>query len=351
MSVAYFDGQTSRRRLVELRFGEGLIILEAGETVATWPFANIRRFDAPDGVLRLGAIQAADLARLDIRAPDLAGLVLRHCPDIAGAGGLVQVRVARIVAWSLAAAAAIIGMIWFGVPVLADQVTEILPLAWEKPLGQAVDGQVRVLFGGTECTAPAGVAALGKLVGQLQSAAKLPIVPDPVVLKSSTPNAFALPGGRIFILSALIVQAASPDELAGVLAHEFGHVAHRDGLRRLLRDGGTGYLLGLLFGDVTGAGAALVAVRTLLNSEYSREAENAADNFSVMVMATLGRPTTALGDLLHRVAPETDAGLTLFRDHPLTPNRIKRLAIARSEAGSPPVLDADEWRALKVICR
>ena len=151
MSVAYFDGQTSRRRLVELRFGDGLIILEDGETIAAWPFVDIRRFDAPEGTLRLGATNAADLARLDIRVPDLAGLVLRHCPDIAGAGGLAQIHVCRIVGCSVAAAAAIIGMIWFGVPVIADQVTEILPLSWEKPLGQAVDGQVRVLFGGTEC--------------------------------------------------------------------------------------------------------------------------------------------------------------------------------------------------------
>ncbi|MBC7636639.1 MAG: M48 family metallopeptidase [Acetobacteraceae bacterium] len=277
--------------------------------------------------------------------------MLLHCPDIAGMGGRASIKVSGIVAWSFAATAAIIGMIWFGVPIIADQVTELLPLSWEKPLGQAVDGQVRALFGGTECTAPAGIAALGKLVAKLQLAAKLPIRPDPVVLKSSVPNAFALPGGRIFILSDLIGKAGSPDELAGVLAHEFGHVAHRDGLRRLLRDGGTGYLLGLLFGDVTGAGAALVAARTLLNSAYSRGAETASDDFSVMVMRALGRPTAALGDLLSRVAQDTNASLSLFRDHPLTPDRIIRLAGTGSSDSGPALLDPDEWQALRSICR
>ncbi len=351
MSVAYFDGRTSRRRLVELRFGDGLIIVENGDIVADWPFANIRRFDAPHGILRLGATSAAELARLDIRAPDQAALVLRHCPDIAGVGGLVPIKLGRIIGWSLAAAAAIIGTIWFGVPVVADQLTEIIPIAWEKPLGQAVDGQIRLLFGTTACIDEAGVAALNKLVARLQSTANLPIPPEPAVLLSKIPNAFALPGGRIYILSNLIGDAASPDELAGVLAHELGHVAHRDGVRRLLRDGGTGYLLGLLFGDVSGAGAALVAARTLLNSAYSLEVETAADDFSAMVMTRLGRPTAALGALLHRVAPETDTDITLFRDHPLTPDRERRLAETNAPATGPELLSAPEWAALRVICR
>ena len=241
-----------------MRFGDGLIILGNGAILAIWPFATIRRFDGPDGNLRLGATHAAELARLDIRAPDLAALVLCHCPGLAGAGGQAPIRVGRIIAGSVAAAAAIVGMIWFGVPVIADQAAEILPLSWEKPLGQAVGKQVQVYFGVKTCTAPSGIAAVDRLVGQLQSVATLPIPPELVVLQSHTTNALALPGGRVYVLSGLTDYAVTPDELAGVFAHEFGHISHRGGLRRLLRNGGTGYLIGLLFGDVSGAGAALL---------------------------------------------------------------------------------------------
>src|SRR5438067_12903258 len=112
---------------------------------------------------------------------------------------------------------------------------------------------------------------------------------------SSLPNAFALPGGRVYVLSGLLAQAQSPDELAGVLAHEFGHVVRRDGLRRLIRDGGTSFLVGLMFGDVTGSGVVLMAGRIVLSASHTRAAEEEADAFAVTVMHRLGRPAAPMG--------------------------------------------------------
>ncbi len=188
-------------------------------------------------------------------------------------------------------------------------------------------------------------------MARLQSAARLPIAPDPVVLRSAIPNAFALPGGRVYILSALLDRARSPDELAGVLAHEFGHVSHRDGVRRLIRDGGTGFLVGLLFGDVSGAGAALYAARSLLSSAYSRDIEAGADGFAIDIMHKLGRPTAPLGDLLLRITGPEAAAFSILSDHPLTPERVDRLAQANSRPSGPPLLDGPAWRALQAICR
>jgi predicted Zn-dependent protease len=51
------------------------------------------------------------------------------------------------------------------------------------------------------------------------------------VLASPVPNAFALPGGRIYLLNGLLQKAESADEIAGVIAHEMGHVSHRDQTR------------------------------------------------------------------------------------------------------------------------
>jgi Zn-dependent protease with chaperone function len=233
---------------------------------------------------------------------------------------------------------------------ISDQVAEVLPIAWERPLGEAVDQQVRQIFPGKPCTAPDGRAALGKLVAELQTAARLPIVPDPVVLRSGIPNAFALPGGRVYVLSALLNRAQSPDELAGVLAHEFGHVSHRDGLRRLIRDGGTAFLVGLLFGDVSGAGAALFAARSLLSAAYARDIEAGADGFAITVMHRLGRPTAPLGDLLQRLGGPGSTQLSLLADHPLTPDRVHRLKQEDAAASGPDLLDPVEWQALRKIC-
>ena len=130
----------------------------------------------------------------------------------------------------------------FGMPVIADRLAAMLPYTWEKPLGAAFDPRIRTAFGAA-CTQPDGVAALHTLIDRLQTAAQLPIPPEPVVLRSSIRNAFALPGGRVYVLDGLITAARTPDELGGVLAHEFGNVEHRDGLRRLLREGGTSFLV------------------------------------------------------------------------------------------------------------
>jgi Zn-dependent protease with chaperone function len=350
-AAIFFDGQSNRRRLVELRFAASLDILEDGACAASWPYPDIRAADSPPGSLRLSCISGAPLARLDVRDATAQAGIERHCPALAAAGGAQAISVGRIAAWSLAAAVAIVAVIWFGVPAAADQLAEVLPVAWEKPLGEAVDQQIRALFPGQPCTRPAGQAALAKLVGTLQSAAQLPIQPDPVVLRSPVANAFALPGGRVYVLSGLLDRARAPDELAGVLAHEFGHISHRDGIRRLIRDGGTGFLAGLLFGDVTGAGAALFAARSWLSAAYSRDIETGADAFAITVMHRLGRPAAPLGDLLLRITGPEEEMFSILRDHPLTPERVERLTEGSAVSAGPVLLDATEWQALRAVCK
>ena len=336
--------------MIALRFADTIEIVENGIRLASWPYPDIRRVDAPQGLMRLSCVTAPPLARLELRDPASWKDIEARCPALSGPGGVQRISVLRIVAWSVATAMVIAGLIWFGVPVVADQLAEVLPLGWERPLGEAVDKQVRVMFPGTPCTSPNGRAALTRLVGELQTAARLPIAPDPVVLRSPIPNAFALPGGRIYVLSSLLNRAQSPDELAGVLAHEFGHVSHRDGLRRLIRDGGTAFLVGLLFGDVSGAGAALFATRSLLSAAYARDIEAGADEFAITVMHRLGRPAAPLGALMQRLFGPGEMQLSLLRDHPLTPDRVRRLQQDDIQPSGPDLLSPVEWQALRKIC-
>ena len=168
---------------------------------------------------------------------------------------------------------------------------------------------------------------------------------------SSLPNAFALPGGRVYVLSGLLAQAQSPDELAGVLAHEFGHVVRRDGLRRLIRDGGTSFLVGLMFGDVTGSGVVLMAGRIVLSASHTRAAEEEADAFAVTVMHRLGRPAAPMGALLQRISgPAPDGPPSILRDHPLPAERKTMLERDDAAPSGPALLDEAEWKHLKRIC-
>ena len=82
------------------------------------------------------------------------------------------------------------------------------------------------------------------------------------------------------MFEGLIDKSESADELAGVIAHEIGHVAHRDGTRSLLQAAGLSFLFGMLLGDFVGGGAVVIGARAVLQSSYSREVESAADRYA-----------------------------------------------------------------------
>jgi Peptidase family M48 len=148
-----------------------------------------------------------------------------------------------------------------------------------------------------------------------------------------------------------LVPQAFERRLGGILAHELGHLRHRDGTRNLIYNGGTSFLIGLLFGDVTGSSALIFASRSLVTASYSREAEHNADTFSIDVMHKLGRPTKAMGELLFRVTGnEADRGSSILANHPLTEDRLARMSSEDRPPTGPPLLTAAEWASLSAIC-
>src|SRR5260370_1802231 len=115
-------------------------------------------------------------------------------------------------------------------------------------------------------------------------------------------NDFALPGGHVYVFQGLIDKARSPDELAGVIAHEMGHVAHRDGMRTIMQAAGLSFVFGMLLGDFGGGGAAIIAVRTVLQSAYTRDVEVAADAYRAAVVPNIGGVPPALPAIPRRIA-------------------------------------------------
>jgi len=350
-SAVFFDGKTNAKHDVTIRLAEALEISEDGTFLAAWSYGDIRRADGPADVLRLSNVAAAPLARLEIRDRTAQAEVRTRCLLLEGDPTFGGESKKRIVFWSLAATVSIGLIVWFGIPALAERLTPLVPIAFEKHIGQATDKQIRAIFSGQICTNEEGKEALTELVGKLQSVAQLSIAPEPDVISSGVPNAFALPGGKVYVLSKLLDKAESPDELAGVLAHEFGHVAHRDGMRRLIKDGSTSFVIGLLFGDVTGASVVLTTGKSLLSAAYSRDVEASADLFAQDVMLKLGRSPKALGTLMVRILGADDHNpLAIFASHPLTKERVAALSESDGAAQGEPLLTAEKWRDLKAIC-
>ncbi len=169
-----------------------------------------------------------------------------------------------------------------------------------------------------------GRAALDKLIGRLETAAGLPIPLKAAVVRRREANAIALPGGHIYVFEGLVdAIAQTPDELAGVIAHEIGHVAHRDGTRSVLQAAGLSFLFGMLLGDFTGGGVVVIAAKTVVQSAYSREVEAAADRYGVELMAKARRRSARAW---HHPRPHRRRRSSRARrscvDHPQTKDRV-----------------------------
>lgn len=370
--AVYFDGSSNRKRRVALRFGTDLEIVEDDSVAAVWPYDSIRRAHGPTGLLRLSSVAAPSLARLEIEHDDTMQTLLAKAPVLRSTTS-GSTPAWRIVAWSFAAIGSILAVVFFGIPLAAERLAPLVPERFEKRMGETVERQVRFLFDGTACTDPAGQAAFNVLIDKLKQAGKIETSLDSQVLRTKVPvsNALALPGGKIYLLDGLLQKANNVDEIAGVLAHELGHVQHRDNMRRLIQTGGTSYLVGLLFGDIMGGSAVIFVSKSLLDASHSREAELAADAFAIDVMQKLGRSARPMGEFLVRITegarpvPKSDAkpdakpdakaaarpGANIFASHPLSADRLDRMKQADRPNTGPELLTPTQWRALKGICR
>ena len=260
----------------------------------------------------------------------------------------------------MAATLSLLAVAYFGVPAIADRLAPLVPLAVERKLGDAVDVQVRGMLdrknagAAFECGHAArekpGVAALDKMMKRLSEAAALRLPLRAVVLRRPEANAIALPGARIYVFQGLIAKADNADELAGVIAHEIGHVAHRDGTRSVLQAGGLSLMFGMLLGDFVGGGAVVIAARSVLQSSYSRHVEMAADAYGAHLMNKAGGNARGLAVMLGKIGGATEPGMNILLDHPETKARVAAIDKIADPRPARPWLNAHEWAALKRIC-
>jgi Zn-dependent protease with chaperone function len=139
------------------------------------------------------------------------------------------------------------------------------------------------------------------------------------------PNALALPGDIVVLTDELVALAESDDELAGVLAHEVGHIVYRHGMRNMIQSVSITVLVGALLGDVAGMSVMVESVPAVLaNSAFSRRFEVAADDYAIGCLNDAGRNPRALGDLLRRLEDAVGApDLGYLSSHPPARKRAK----------------------------
>ena len=141
-----------------------------------------------------------------------------------------------------------------------------------------------------------------------------------------TINAFALPGGQVFITAALYRQLSTEAQLAGVLGHEIGHVIARHGAQQLAKRKLTAGLAGaaeIASGDERG-GAVAQAVANLVNMRYGREHEHESDRWAVRLMPGAGYDPRAMIEVMEVLARASRGGTPEFLStHPKPANRVE----------------------------
>ncbi len=153
-----------------------------------------------------------------------------------------------------------------------------------------------------------------------------------------TINAFALPGGQVFITRALFDKLQTEGQLAGVLAHEVGHVIERHGAQRMAKMGLTQGLVGAV---AVGASDSQVgaqqaaqlanAIGQLVNLKYGREDELESDTWGVILAANAGYdPRAMIGvmDILEEASARGQKPPEFMSTHPSHGNRVDRIKSA-----------------------
>lgn len=145
-------------------------------------------------------------------------------------------------------------------------------------------------------------------------------------------NAFALPGGQVFITAALYSRLQNEDQLAGILGHEIGHVIHRHGAERIakmeLTQGLTGAAV-IASGDYTTAQAAQM-IGNLINMKYGRDQELESDDWGVLLMMEAGYDPNALITVMD-ILEDASGGKSVpeFQStHPSPQNRRQKIRAA-----------------------
>lgn len=173
------------------------------------------------------------------------------------------------------------------------------------------------------------------------------VVEDPAI------NAFAIPGGHVYVNTGLIANADNAAELAGVMAHEISHVTARHSTEQITRQYGLSILAGLVLGQDPGQLAQIAAqiVAGGALARFSREAEEEADALGIRAMAAAGyNPigmATMFEELLEHQQSQPGRVEQFFSTHPLTADRARKARERAQQIGERGTLDEPGFQSLK----
>ena len=349
ISANFFDGASARLHTVNLELGHGTVGLAGPDIVRSYAFSEAKL--AEPFARSAAVLDFSDGGRCEIDDPAAKAA-------IATALGYRKSRVERwqqhwygaLLALVLLIVTVLAGMKW-GVPALADRVVASLPVSVDLQVGDAAVGAVQRQWFEPSRLSDERIAQVQEIFKSVTpQSARLPLALSVRSSKTLPPNALAFPNGKIVITDSMVLhilgkQADFDDHsramLAGVLAHEIGHIEGRHSMRALARGSMLAVLSASLFGDFSTVVAAAPAL--VLTMNYSREMETRADRYAVARLIDQGLDPDALADLFDSLEATAPGQSSLPRwmqqagnymsSHPATAERTDAIRRAGTEAG------------------
>lgn len=338
IACTYFDGRASVARPASLITAGGRVRLVGHDLDAVLDPASLRVsrrvadtprwIYLPDG----GACMVADNAAIDriAQTSRLEALLLKVESHAVWAAVATMVVVAIVLA-----------LVRFGIPATAEAIAGHLPPATVQQIGErtlaSLDRQwllPSALSAGRRAAIRARLDALLRADGG--GAVRLEFRNAPRI----GPNAFALPGNIIVVTDQLVTLSRHPDEVAGVLAHELGHLRLNHAVRGLLEGSAAALIVAAVTGDIASTSTlAASAPALLLQNKFSRDNESEADRFALDLLRRAGIDSAHLADILARLQGQGGTSMPiLLASHPATAERIAaaRAASNGARAARPP---------------
>lgn len=363
-TAKFSDGQSARSWQATVRLdARGIFIARGdGQEGLVWPYGALKAHtplskNSEDALITYTYMPDAQLF---VSHPDFALELIEKAPRLKAAS--YRWRAAKPLILATLLAIFVFGIIWVMDLKPARTIASMMPEGARQTIGRnVVNGFAaprRV------CRSAKGMAALDRLMSRLLDSIEHQNYFSITVIDWSLVNAFAAPGGQMIITSGLIRSARSPEEVAGVLAHEIGHGIELHPETGLVRAISLSAALELLTGGSSGTLSSLSGL--IVKNSYARNDERAADKQALRLLKEAGISQDGLADFFERLnnkdrgaksasyktrkdEPILGSAFDLLRTHPYPQERARDVRETPAYA-STPAMTPEEWRALRQIC-
>lgn len=392
-SGKFFDGLTAGKKYISVNpTHEGLILTFPDKGQVSWAYSTLRLADggANKGPVRVEhQVTEGKTSRVEtlviedhsflVRVEDIAPNALGSLWDQPRHKKLMRV----LLGLSVVVIPMFLYLVWkIAIPIVTDTFVPNIPVAWEEKLGESA---FHSIFGEKpDPPSPEVQKALDEISRRLLE----PVPGQPYSFRiyihpAKMFNAMALPGGLIIVFQGLLDNAETPEELAGVLAHEFQHVLKRHPTRNLVRQITFSVILGMIVGDSGDVMSLILKMAGQLGAlAYTRKMEEEADREGMKMMLAGGVdpqgminifkklkkeeekllaeiksaiPTGSNGEKDDKSKEDSPQWMEYFSTHPTGQNRVEMLtklsqngsAVGANAVGVKPLLPDTDWGIMR----